>query len=227
MADPGKHRVEDFHLGADVISSDGKHVGTLDRVIVDDKLQELHEFVVKESKLFSGHLLSPGSALMTDDLIVPVAAVASSSHDRIVLNLAASEVRRLHPYLSYSRAPLTGSDVVGEAVSMLGAQPHVPRLEEHADKTADELEIDEGESVMVGLTGEKAWPCQRRPHRRRRNCWGRAASRRPFQARDDPAAAFPGPERRPRSVRRTNRGRPREPDSHRAGTVTLVAIPSN
>jgi sporulation protein YlmC with PRC-barrel domain len=152
---PTKHRLEDFHLGADVYTSEGKHVGTLDRVIVDEAERTLHEVVVKESKHFSGHLLSPGSALMTDDLIVPIAAVASLTPERIDLSLDTPRMRRLYPYLTSTYAPLDSGDIASMAVSMLGASPRIPKLDEHADKRADELEIDQGENVMLGHTGKK------------------------------------------------------------------------
>jgi len=55
-------RDEDFHLGTAIYSSDGAEIGKLSRLIVDKEALTLRAFVAKESRRFSGHLLSPGSS---------------------------------------------------------------------------------------------------------------------------------------------------------------------
>jgi sporulation protein YlmC with PRC-barrel domain len=148
-------KAEDFHLGAEVYSSDGKDVGKLVHVLVDSDYR-LQAVVVKESRRFSGRLLSPGSMLLADEFIVPKEAVRAVTHDRVELNLAAADVRRLPPYLSYGEKPESVGEEVEDFAAVLGSGPEVPHwLEQVANKPASELEIDGGENVMLGDTGKK------------------------------------------------------------------------
>jgi sporulation protein YlmC with PRC-barrel domain len=147
---------EDFHLGAAVYSADDRHVGSLAHVLVDSDYG-LRSLVVKETGLFSGHLLSPGSFLVADEFIVPKRAVKAVTHDRVDLGLSADQVRRLKPYIQYREK---GGETLGEELedeaSVLGQGPEVPHwLEQVAEKPASQLEIDGGESVMLGRTGRK------------------------------------------------------------------------
>jgi sporulation protein YlmC with PRC-barrel domain len=147
---------KDFHIGAAIYSSDGREIGKLQRLIVDKESLGLRAIVAKESRRFSGHLLSPGSFLLTDELIVPRDAVQSISHDRIDLKLSAGEVRNLAPYLGYRYGGETVAEGFGDEISVLASSPSVPfSLEEIANKQADELEIAGGENVMLGHTGKK------------------------------------------------------------------------
>jgi len=148
-------KAEDFHLGADVYSSDGKEVGKLVHVLVDADYR-LRAVVVKESGGFAGGLLSPGSLLVADEVIVPREAVKDVTHERVDLALASPEVRRLPAYLSYREKGETVGEELEDEAGVLGAGPEIPHwLEEVANKPADELEIDGGEPVMLGHTGRK------------------------------------------------------------------------
>jgi sporulation protein YlmC with PRC-barrel domain len=152
----GQHETEQFHLGADVRSSDGVEVGKLAHVLVgaDYSLQAL---VIKESRRFSGHLFSPGSMLLVDEFIVPKDAAGRVTRDEIELTLSAAEVRRLPPYIAYRERP-EESVVEGleDTAGVLGSGPEVPNwLEQVANKQDTELEIDGGENVMLGSTGRK------------------------------------------------------------------------
>jgi sporulation protein YlmC with PRC-barrel domain len=144
----------DFHPGAGVYSVDGVHVGNLHRIVVDADTWDLHELIVEETRRFSGHLFTPGVALMTADIIVPMDAVEGVRHERVDLVLDAAAVRRLPPYLSYGYAPLTTGDVGHMVAALAGGAPYAKPLVETAAKTPDELEINPGESVMLGHTGQ-------------------------------------------------------------------------
>lgn len=147
---------KDFHMGAAVYSSDGHEIGTLARLLVERERLDLRALVVKESRRFSGHMLSPGSFLLADELIVPRDGVESISHDRIDLKLSAGEVRGLAPYLDYRYGGETVEEGVEDELSVLALSPSVPfSLKEVANKNADELEIAGGENVMLGHTGKK------------------------------------------------------------------------
>ncbi len=146
---------EVFHLGAAVYSSDAKHVGKLVHVLVDSNYQ-LRSLVVKESRVFSGHALSPGSLLLADEFIVPKDAVNALTHDRVDLKLSAAEVRRLQPYIAYREKSESVAEELEDTAAVFGEAPAVPHwIEQVAVKSPDELEIDGGENVMLGHTGKK------------------------------------------------------------------------
>ena len=148
---------EDFHLGAGIHSIDGVEIGKLSRLIVAKETLTLRAFVAKESRRFTGHLLSPGSWMLADEVVVPIGEVSSVSHDRIVLKLTAGDVRKLPPYLSYRYGDETVTEgLAEEAISALTSSPSIPAsLEQVANKGTDELEIEGGENVMLGHTGRR------------------------------------------------------------------------
>jgi sporulation protein YlmC with PRC-barrel domain len=146
-------RLADFRLGAPVFSSDGRHVGSLHRVVVDQESWEPHEVVVKESVRFNGHYLALWAGLMTDELLVPISVIAQISRDRVDLSLTSRELRQLPPYLSYSLAPVKPTEGVEETVSvLLGSARVAPEVEE-ARKAAGDIEIRADENVMLGHEG--------------------------------------------------------------------------
>jgi sporulation protein YlmC with PRC-barrel domain len=158
VAMPGPPSVSDFHLGAPVHASDGHHIGSLHRLVVDAESWDPREIIVQETKRFSGHVFAAGAGLLTDDIIVPMDRVARVAHDRVDLNIPVAEVRRLPPYLSFHYAPLEGRDVANMAIQVLssgyGGRPG-PRLIEAADKASGDIEIRPGENVMLGHDGQK------------------------------------------------------------------------
>jgi hypothetical protein len=146
---------EDFHLGAVVRSSDGRDVGKLVHLLVGPGY-ELRALVVKESSTFSGHRSAPGSLLLADEFIVPRDAASRITHEAIELSLTAADVRRLPPYVRYREKGESVSEFAEDAAGVLGSGPELPNwMEQVANKAADELEIDEGENVMLGHSGKK------------------------------------------------------------------------
>lgn len=149
-------KADDFHLGAEVRSSDGVVVGELRRVLVEDSDYGLKALVVKEGGRFSGLMLSPGSLLVADEMIVPVDAVAGVAHGAVDLKLTSAEVRRLPPYLSFRTRSETVREELGETAVVLTSSPAMPAgYEEVANKPAGELEIEGGENVMLGRSGKR------------------------------------------------------------------------
>lgn len=146
--------LEDFHFGAPVFAADGVHVGELHRLIVDEESLDPHSIVVKETRQFSGHHFA-GTALIEDDVAVPLSEVRTAHHDRVDLRIDAAAVRQTAPYLSYRYAPLTGRDAGRIVLAGIGQSAYVPRLIEESHKRLDELEITPGENVMLGSTGRK------------------------------------------------------------------------
>ena len=146
---------EDFHLGADVRTSDGRDVGKLVHLLVGPDYG-LRALVVKEDPSFSGHRFSPGSWLVNDEFIVPKEAVKSMTRDQIELNLSAGDVRLLPPYLSYREKEESTTEVLADAAGPLTTSAEAPHwIEQVANKPAEQLEIDGGEHVMLGHSGKK------------------------------------------------------------------------
>jgi sporulation protein YlmC with PRC-barrel domain len=145
----------DFHLGAAVFTREGVHAGTLHRVIVEEAGFDVRGIIVEASRAFHGSFLSPGTALLFNDLVVPIAAVATAAHDRVELGLTAPEARRLPPYLSIHFHPVSAGGLAGAAAIMVAGGPAIPPADEAAAKPGGEIEIDRGENVMLGSTGRR------------------------------------------------------------------------
>ncbi|MGI8609398.1 MAG: hypothetical protein ACR2MY_09260 [Candidatus Dormibacteria bacterium] len=146
---------DDFHPGADVFSEDEQHVGTLRSTVVDEQSLELQALVVKESKRFAGTLLSPGTAMMNDELLVPLSAVKKVDRQRVDLALTADQLRRLPPYLTYKRRSPSPAAYLQEVETALGGMPGITRETEEAHKPASEIEIYADEPVMLGHDGRQ------------------------------------------------------------------------
>ncbi len=153
------HRLDAFHLGASVHTSDGHHAGTLERVVVDAELWDPHALIVRETEWFSGRVLAPGAGMMVAEVIVPLDAIESITQSDVRLKLDKRATRALPPYLSYQYQPLQRGDQWRYAAAMVGAPlgggPFFPRLDETADKAAGDIEIRHGENVMIGHEGDK------------------------------------------------------------------------
>lgn len=152
----GDYSAEDFDLGADVFTSDGKHLGTLESVLVGGKDYSLKALIVKESREFSGHARSPESRLLADEVAVPRDGVQTVTRDRVELGITAAHVRKLPPYLRYRYVGETPREEFADMAQALLSSPALPHwMAESADKPRGELEVEDGENVMLGHTGKK------------------------------------------------------------------------
>ena len=152
---PPMPELSDFNLGADVVASDGQKVGTLVSVIVDESGFEARALVVKIGEPVAARLRATQSLFVTDEVVIPIAAVQSATHDLVRLSMSPAEVRREPVYLSYRTAPPgAGQAALGEADVLLGVSG-VPTLEETANKQEGQIEIERGENVMLGTTGRR------------------------------------------------------------------------
>jgi sporulation protein YlmC with PRC-barrel domain len=145
---------EDFHFGAQVFSSDGRHIGALSSMIVDSDSFDVHAIVVKETHHFSGRHAA-GTAMMEEEIAIPIGSVAEVGRDRITLSVTSAAARRTEPYLSYRYVPLERADATRLLVAELSQTAFPPELVEEAHKRLDELEIRRGENVMLGRTGRR------------------------------------------------------------------------
>ena len=145
----------DFHLGARVVTKDGTDIGELVHLLTGNDYS-LKAIVVDESHGFSGSWLSPGSLLVNTEFVVPRVAIESVDHDRVALNVGSTDARKFPAYLGYREKGESIGEEAEDEAGILGSGPEIPNwIEQVANKPADELEIDGGENVMLGLTGRK------------------------------------------------------------------------
>jgi sporulation protein YlmC with PRC-barrel domain len=145
----------DFHLGADVVSGDGRKVGTLVRIVVEEDGFDPRALVIKEEESFAGRLQAAESIFITDEVVVPITAVESVEHDTVRLSMPAADVRRQPPYLSHHFKQLSVGNAALEDVDVLTGGIGIPNVEETANKEKGQIEIDDGENVMLGTTGHR------------------------------------------------------------------------
>jgi uncharacterized protein YrrD len=147
--------LSDFRLGADVVASDGSKVGTVVSVIVDEKGFSPRALVVKDEATLAGRLLSGEKLFTTDEVVIPITAVESATHDAVRISMSGRDFRRQPLYLSYRRERVTSEDAVLEEGQLLGGGLGLPKAEEIANKAEGQIEIDRGENVMLGKTGHR------------------------------------------------------------------------
>lgn len=147
--------LSDFRIGADVVASDGRKVGKIASVIVEEDGFALRALVVKEEESFAGRLLAAESFFITDEVAIPIAAVESASHDLVLLSMSGSDVRRQAPYLSYRSKSLDVKTAALDDLEILTGGIAMPNVEEIANKGRGEIEIDRGENIMLGNSGHR------------------------------------------------------------------------
>src|SRR2546428_10582721 len=102
--------LSDFDLGADVVAGDGRKVGTLVRIVVEEKGFDPRALVVKEGESFGGRLQAAESIFITDEVVIPIAAVGAVEHDLGRLSMSAPGGRRQPPYPRPHLRPPTGEN---------------------------------------------------------------------------------------------------------------------
>ena len=147
--------LSDIGLGSDVVSSDDVNVGTIVSLLVDADGFTPRALVVKHEESLAGRVLAFEKYFTTDEVVIPITAVASAARGVVHLSMDAQDVRRQPLYLSYRRPePTTGEAVVEEGQLITGGLG-LPKAEEVANKSDGQIEIDRGENVMLGTTGHR------------------------------------------------------------------------
>lgn len=144
-----------FNFGTEAFSSDGRRVGTVERVIVEEEGFDPQAIVVKEDARFAGKLLAPGALYFQDELVVPLDNVRLATKQKVELSLTARQVRLLRPYLSYRYRPVDSAEVGRAFVALVTGGITPPNVDEIAAKRQDQIEINVGENVMLGDTGKR------------------------------------------------------------------------
>jgi sporulation protein YlmC with PRC-barrel domain len=147
--------ISQLRLGANVISGDGVDVGTIVSLIVDADGFTPRALVVKHEESLTGRVRAAEKFLTTDEVVIPITAVESATHDAVKLSMAAQDVRRQPLYLSYRRPEPTTEQAVLEEGALIGGGLGLPKVEEVANKPDGQIEIDRGENVMLGTTGHR------------------------------------------------------------------------
>ena len=147
--------LSDFRLGADVVDSDGHKAGTLVSVIVDEKGFDPRALVVKNEVTLAGRVLAAEKLFTTDEVVIPITAVESATHDLVKLSMSGPEIRRQPLYLSYRPNAPTAEEAVAEDAELLTGGLVLPTKEEIANKPEGQIEIDRGENVMLGDSGQR------------------------------------------------------------------------
>ncbi len=148
-------RAEDFHFGARVFSSDGRHIGSLRFIVIDRESSGVHALVVRETRHFSGHHEAV-AALMEDDIAIPIGAVREVEHSQITLSITAAEARRTVPYLTYQFAALDRGDEERVLIAEVGGGMFAPPLVEAARKKSRRARDQARRERDAGPRGEEA-----------------------------------------------------------------------
>jgi sporulation protein YlmC with PRC-barrel domain len=147
--------LSDLRLGADVVASDGVNVGIIVSLIVDEDGFTPRALVVKHEGSMAGRMIAAEKFFTTDEVVIPITAVGSATHDAVKLSMAAQDVRRQPLYLSYQRLQPTAEEAVLEEGQLITGGLGLPRVEEVANKSEGQIEIDRGENVMLGTSGHR------------------------------------------------------------------------
>jgi len=149
-------QLSDFRLGAGVLAGDGGKAGTLVSVLVAAQGFDPAALVVKVESSIAGRWLADEKLFITDEVVVPIAAVASATHDLVRLSMSIDDLRRQPPYLSYRFKALGLGEATVEEADLLGGGLGLPtNVEEVANKPMDEIEIERDENVMLGKSGRR------------------------------------------------------------------------
>ncbi len=88
-----------FKQGTKVYTSDGKDVGSVDRVVLHPKTKEVTHIVIRKGFLFS------------EDKIIPLALIDSTTDDRVTLRGIASDLDTLLPFEETHYIPLDKGEI--------------------------------------------------------------------------------------------------------------------
>jgi sporulation protein YlmC with PRC-barrel domain len=152
---PTVPELSDFRLGADVVASDGRKAGILASVLVEQEGFDPKAIVVKDESTLAGRLITGEKLFINNEVVIPIAAVESATHDGVQLSMTAREVHDQPPYISYRFKSETEGEAALSEVQALGGGLGMPQADEVANKPADQIEIDRDENVMLGTSGKR------------------------------------------------------------------------
>jgi sporulation protein YlmC with PRC-barrel domain len=165
--------VEDLRIGAHVIGSDDKRLGTLTRIVIERADPRVTHLVVDPGLAESGNLLSPGGWEKPRERVVPVELIASTEPDAIHLTCDEPSFlsQSLFEEVQFSDAePSQAAEQpghwwsrfqLGQVVNYissgwgLGAAPYVGPETITYNESAGASEIEEGTAIWRGQPPER------------------------------------------------------------------------
>lgn len=78
--------LEDLHIGTPVSGSDGSHLGTLTRIVIERDNGAVTQLVVDPGLVESGNLLAPGGWEKPRERVVPLSLLKSADDHRVLLS---------------------------------------------------------------------------------------------------------------------------------------------
>lgn len=148
-------QLTEFRLGCEVVGSDGAPAGLLVSVLVEERGFEPRAVVIRKHESLAGHVLADERLFITDEVVVPIDKVASASHGEVRLAMPAAAVQDEPPYLSHHFVPPAAGEGVLQEASVLTGGVAFRHGVETANKPAGQVELERGESVMLGRTGRR------------------------------------------------------------------------
>lgn len=150
--------LENLHIGATAIGSDGQKLGTLARIVVDQGTYTVTHLVVDPGLVESGNLLAPGGWEKPREHVVPIGLLRGVADDGLTLACTEDELKGypLFESASYSDAPLPQDSRfrLGELIKYIasaagvGAAPYEsPREQIQFNEAPGSAEISEGTAV--------------------------------------------------------------------------------
>ncbi|HEX9414229.1 MAG TPA: PRC-barrel domain-containing protein [Ktedonobacterales bacterium] len=132
--------LEDLHIGVPVSGANGAHLGTLSRVIVDAKSEQVVGIVVDPGLVASGNLLAPGGWERPRERVVPIALLASADKHGIHMTCDEATFGQLALFEREQATTVASEGVggrfeLGQLVSYaasefgLGGAPYAPPME--------------------------------------------------------------------------------------------------
>lgn len=101
----------DYKQGSSVYADNGDDVGTVDRVVMDPRTNEVTYLVVRKGVLF------------TEDKVLPISLVASSNDDGVILKANAGNLDELPVYEETYYVPLDDADPAGRVDASTDVRP--------------------------------------------------------------------------------------------------------
>ena len=157
--------LEDLHIGTTITSSDGRQIGTLERIVVEMAAERVSHIVVDPGLLESGNLLSPGGWEKPRARLIPVSDIVKVTKDSVELSIdqaAFTEAPLFEREFFVDADPQTGEVQapaekprfrLGELLHYistaagLGAAPYEPTTEIQFQESAGSAEIAAGTPV--------------------------------------------------------------------------------
>lgn len=151
-------------FGVSAVTSDGRDVGTLYRVVIDERAEPgggsvyvVTAITVQRRLIESGNLLKPGGWDRPRDLLIPFAHVTGSDDEEVRLTLTEEEFLAQAPYILGDRpepdgdweppAEFRAEDVTMRAGALLGGGLYEPPHDEQENRAPSERHLSRGAEV--------------------------------------------------------------------------------